>query len=56
VNLTSWEKLFSIVVLLGWIAIFFVPVEVQVKVGVQAAFMLVLGRVLGISIARRNGD
>jgi hypothetical protein len=51
------QLLLVVVVCFAWIAVLFLPVPTDVRVGVQAAMMVVLGAYFGVQIIRsRSGS
>jgi len=56
-KLTRTQAALAAVVAAMWAASFFVPgLDPSTRIGAQAAMMLILGRIFGIGIARRNGN
>ena len=53
-TLSTVQLLLVAVVSFAWVAVLFLPVPAQVQIGVQAAMMLVLGAIFGVSIVRRK--
>jgi hypothetical protein len=50
------QLLLVVVVCFAWIAVLFLPVPTDVRIGVQTAMMLVLGAYFGVQIVRsRSG-
>jgi uncharacterized protein (DUF697 family) len=56
VALSAVQLLLTAVVSFAWVAVLFLPVSAQVQIGVQAAMMLVLGAIFGISIVRKKSN
>ena len=56
-RLSPVQIAFGVIVAMMWVASFFIPgLDSSARIGVQAAMMLILGRIFGIGLTRRNGD